>query len=157
MRRTALIYVIALLSGLMLYSCKPSDEKLQKAVETALSSTEGITPAVKGGIVTLTGTVDSEEAKAAAEAAAKSVKDIKSVTNNIEVVLPPPPVNPDDTLSNTIKDALSAGGFKDVSITVKDGEVTLTGNVKKKADMTKVVQIANQAKPKKVINQIKVK
>jgi len=157
MRRKALIYFIALLSGVMVYSCKPSDEKLQKSVETALSSNTGVTSTVKGGVVTLMGTVDSEEAKADAEAKAKSVKDIKSVNNNIQVVLPPPPVNPDDTLTTTIKDALSTAGFKDVNVAVSNGEVTLTGNVKKKADMTKVMQIANESKPKKVNNQIKVK
>ncbi len=157
MRKTALIYVIALLSGVMLYSCKPSDEKLQKAVETALTTANtAVESSVKDGVVTLNGTVDSEEAKAAAEAAAKAVKDIKSVTNNIQVSAPAVTVNPDETLTSTINAALSAGGFSGVSIAVSNGEVTLTGDVKK-ADLPKVMQIANESKPAKVINQLNIK
>ncbi len=159
MKRRVLFFAVTLLSCVMLYSCKPSDEKLQKAVETALTATNtGVTSAVKDGVVTLTGTVDSEEAKAAAETAAKAVKDIKSVSNNIQVVLPPAPVviNPDDTLTSTINSGLTAAGFSGITVAVSKGEVTLTGDVKK-ADLAKVMQIANESKPAKVVNQLKIK
>lgn len=156
MRRTFLIYAIALLSGVILYSCNPSDEKVQKAVETALT-TSGIADigaTVKGGVATITGTVESEEAKAAAESAVKSVKSVKSVDNRIEVVVPVK-INPDETLATTITDGLKAAGFPDVSVAVANGEVTLTGKVKK-ADLQKVMEIANGASPAKVINQLTV-
>lgn len=157
MRRTLLIYVVALLSGVILYSCKPSDEKLQKAVETALttSGNTAIAGTVKEGVATITGTVESEEAKAAIEAAVKAVKDIKSVDNKIEVVVPVK-INPDDTLVTTINEALSAAGFSAVKVAVANGEVTLTGDVKK-ADLQKVMEIANGANPAKVINQLTIK
>ncbi len=147
---------LALFAGITFYSCKPSDEKLQKEVTTALSATPAISSSVKGGVVTLTGIVESEEAKAAAESVVKSVKDIKSVVNNIEIKAPEPVINPDDTLTTTINEALASKGYKDITVSVKDGEVTLTGTAKK-ADLQKIMQIANESKPKKVINQIKIK
>ncbi|MDR3060245.1 MAG: BON domain-containing protein [Prevotella sp.] len=156
MKRLVLILTCALLSGAMFYSCKPSDEKLQKQVETVLSTVQSsVTATVKDGVATLTGTVESEEAKAAAEAAVKAVKDIKSVTNNIEVKLPVV-INPDETLSTTIANALTTAGFKDVKLAVDSGVVTLTGEAKK-ADLQKIMQIANEAQPKKVLNQLKIK
>lgn len=156
MKRLVLILTCALLSGAMFYSCKPSDEKLQKQVETVLSTVQSsVTATVKDGVATLTGTVESEEAKAAAEAAVKAVKDIKSVTNNIEVKLPVV-INLDETLSTTITNALTTAGFKDVKLAVDSGVVTLTGEAKK-ADLQKIMQIANEAQPKKVLNQLKLK
>ncbi|MFV0332056.1 MAG: BON domain-containing protein [Dysgonomonas sp.] len=156
MKRLVLILTCALLSGAMFYSCKPSDEKLQKQVETVLSTVQSsVTATVKDGVATLTGAVESEEAKAAAEAAVKAVKDIKSVTNNIEVKLPVV-INPDETLSTTIANALTTAGFKDVKLAVDSGVVTLTGEAKK-ADLQKIMQIANEAQPKKVLNQLKLK
>lgn len=156
MKRSVLVYVCALLTGVMLYSCKPSDDKLQKAVETALTTANSaVNSTVKDGVVTLSGTVDSEEAKAAAEQAVKAVKDIKSVANNIEVKLPVV-INPDETLTTAVNSALSAAGFSGVTVAVKDGEVTLTGDAKK-ADLAKIMQAANEAKPKKVNNQLTIK
>lgn len=157
MKKSLLVYVCALLTGVVLYSCKPSDAKIQKSVETALSTTNtGISSAVKDGVVTLSGTVDTEEAKAAAEQVLKAVKDVKSITNNIEVKAPAVVINPDDILTTTVNSAISAAGFSGVAVAVKDGEVTLTGDVKK-VDLAKLMQVANEAKPKKVINQLTIK
>lgn len=156
MKRSVLFYVCALLTGVMLYSCKPSDEKLQKQVETVLTTADTkVSASVKNGMATLTGVVESEEAKMAAESLVKGVKDIKTVVNNIEVKVPVV-INPDDTLTTTIASALETAGYKDVKIAVKDGEVTLSGDLKRK-DLQKVMQIANEAKPKKVINELKLK
>ncbi|NDV95632.1 BON domain-containing protein [Dysgonomonas sp. 521] len=156
MKRLVLILTCALLSSAMFYSCKPSDEKLQKQVETVLSAAQSsVTGTVKDGVVTLNGTVDSDEAKAAAEVAVKAIKDIKSVTNNIEVKLPVV-INPDEVLTTAITTALTAAGFKDVKLTVSEGVVTLTGDAKK-ADLQKIMEIANSAQPKKVLNQLKLK
>jgi osmotically-inducible protein OsmY len=156
MKKLVLILTCALLSGAMFYSCKPSDEKLQKQVETVLSAVQSsVSGTVKDGVVTLTGIVDSEEAKTAAEVAVKAIKDIKSVTNNIEVKLPVV-INPDEVLSTTITAALAAAGFNDVKLAVDSGVVTLTGEAKK-ADLQKIMQIANETQPKKVLNQLKLK
>ncbi|MFV0469928.1 MAG: BON domain-containing protein [Dysgonomonas sp.] len=157
MKKVIFIYACIAMLGLGLYSCGPSDTKLQKNVTTALSIAQpNVTVAVKDGVVTLSGKVDSQSAKDAAEQVSKGVKGIKSVVNNIEVTQPPVTINPDSTLTTLITTALTTAGYKDVVATVKDGEVTLTGNVKQ-ADLTKVMQIANEAKPKKVINQLIIK
>lgn len=159
MKKIILIFTVTLLSGTLFFSCKPNDGKLQKQVETTLTAIQpGITSAVKDGVVTLTGTVESDAAKVALEQAAKAVKDIKSVTNNITVKVPEPAVviNPDDTLASTINSAFAAAGFKDIVVAAKSGEVTLTGTVKR-ADLKKVMAIANEAKPAKVINQLTIK
>lgn len=156
MRKVIFMMSAVLLSVVLMQSCKPSDEKVQKAVDAVLTATvPGVTATVKDQVVTLTGTVESEQQKASAETAVKSVKDVKSVVNNI-VVEPPVVINPDDTITTTITTALNAAGFKTVNVSVKDGEVTLTGDVKK-ADLKKVMQVANESNPKKVINQLNVK
>ncbi len=158
MKKNLLTSVLVLSLGFILFSCKPSDEKLQKQVDTVLTVQPGISASVKSAVVTLNGVVESEEAKTAAETLVKNVKDIKSVVNNIEVKVPEPPVviNPDDTLKTTITAAFTAAGFKDITVDIKDGEVTLTGNAKK-ADLKQIMQIANEAQPKKVINNLTVK
>lgn len=160
MKKLGLVLMVAVLSGTLLYSCKPGDDKIQKSVETALStsSSDAIKAEVKEGVVTLTGTVESQEAKSMAEQTVKGVKDVKSVVNNIQVRTPQPAVtiNPDETITTTVDNALKAGGFTNVKVSVMDGEVTLTGDVKR-ADLEKVLQIANESKPKKVNNQLTIK
>jgi osmotically-inducible protein OsmY len=159
MKKLFLICVCALFVGVSLNSCKPSDQKLQTAVETVLKAipdaSADLTAAVKEGVATLTGTVETEEAKAAIETAVKAVKGLKSITNNIQVV-PPVVINPDDTLLSTISAAFTAAGFNKVVAAVQEGVVTLTGEAKK-ADLEKIMQIANEASPKQVINQITLK
>ena len=153
------LMALALIATLSLgaYSCKPSDEKIQKEVETVLTTAQpGISVAVKDGVATLTGVVETDEAKAAAETAIKTVKGVKSIANNIVVTPPKVEINPDEVLGTTIATALTAGGFTGVTASAKDGKVTLTGEVKR-ADLQKVMQIANEAKPKKVINELKIK
>ncbi|MDR0824740.1 MAG: BON domain-containing protein [Prevotella sp.] len=156
MKKLIFILTCILLSGTIFYSCKPSDEKLQKQVETVLAAAQSsVTGTVKNGVVTLAGTVDSDEAKTAAEIVVKAVKGIKSITNNIEVKLPVV-INPDEILSTTITTALTAAGFKDVKLAVDSGVVTLTGDAKR-ADLKKIMEIANKAQPKKVLNHLKLK
>ena len=159
MKKLVLISMCALLAGVTLNSCKPSDQKLQTAVETALKAIPDapadLSSAVKDGVATLTGTVETDEAKAAIETAVKAVKGLKNVTNSIQVV-PPVVINPDDTLMSAITTALTAAGFNKVVTAVQDGVVTLTGEAKK-ADLQKIIQIANEASPKQVINQLTLK
>jgi osmotically-inducible protein OsmY len=70
-----------------------TDEQIQREVQAELEwdarirSTE-IGVAVKDGVVTLTGWVDSYAKKLAAERAAHRVRGVKAVANEIEVRLP---------------------------------------------------------------------
>lgn len=156
MKKVIFIITSILLSAVMFQSCKPSDAELQRNVNDALLATApGVSATVKGQVATLEGTVESEEVKTAAGEAAKNTKNIKNVVNNIKVV-PPVVINPDDTLMENLTASLNGAGFTMVNVSVRNGEVTLTGEVKK-ADLKKVMQIANEANPKKVVNQLKTK
>jgi Predicted periplasmic or secreted lipoprotein len=159
MKNVLLILTIGLLSSVMFQSCKQSDEKLQNQVTQVLQqSFPQLSSTVKDGVATLTGTVETEDGKMTAQRMVQDIKGIKSVINRIEVPKPQPAVviNPDATIKSAIESQLSSAGFKDVVIEVRDGEVTLTGDLKR-ADLAKVMQIANESNPKKVINNLKLK
>ena len=157
MRKALFIITTVLLSAVLLQSCKPSDEEVKKFVDAVLTATvPGTSASVKNQVVTLTGTVETEEQKTAAESAVRSIKNVKNVMNEIKVMPPRIVVNPDDTLMETISSALRMGGYSTVNVAVRDGEVTLSGDLKR-ADLQKVMQIADESKPKKVVNNLKLK
>lgn len=149
---------LALMMSVFFFSCTPSDAKVQKEVNDKLATeAPGVSAEVKDGAATLSGEVINESAKTTAEDAAKSVKGVKSITNNIMVTPPPPPPPPmpsaDDMLRSSVDSALSAKSITGVTATVANGEVTLTGTIKR-ADLKKVMQAASEAKPKKVNNNL---
>jgi len=161
MKTKLLLFAVVLFAGITFNSCKPSDEKLQKDVTTGISAiSPAISSSVKNGVVTLSGVVTSADLKTSAEKAAAAVKGISKVVNNIDVQvpIPVPVINPDDVLQKTIAAAITAGGeaFSKVVVAVKNSEVTLTGEIKK-ANLQKLMQIVNEAKPKKVTNTLKIK
>ncbi len=162
MNRKSLTLALLMLMGVFFFACKPSDSKIQKAVNEKLSTIPGITAEVKGGVVTLSGEVTDDAAKAAAEEALKGVAGVKTVTNNIMVKAPeqapaaPVTINPDDVLKKTLDSAYAAAGFSTVTVAVANGEVTLNGEAKK-SDLRKIIQTAQESKPKKVNNNLKLK
>ena len=139
---------------------KTSDADVKTSVDNAIaanSNLSGVYADVNDGVVTLTGQVKDETAKASAETTAKGVKGVKSVTNNLTVApLPAAPVEitADDPLKasvdNTIKD------YPGVAATVKDGVITLTGQIKR-ADLQNLMKALNTLKPKKIENQLTIK
>lgn len=145
-------------------SCKskPKDADIKASVETLLKANpdlQGIAADVKEGVVTLSGEVKSEAAKTAAETAIAAVAGLKSVANNITIAAPPPPpavveVTADDPLAKSIVDAIKDNAG--VKAEVKDGIVTLTGEIKK-TDLPKLLQKINALKPKKVENKLTIK
>ncbi|MET6998969.1 BON domain-containing protein [Chitinophaga defluvii] len=161
MKIKSLLAACLLSMGVLLFACKPSDSKIQQAVNEKLSASPGITAEVKGGVVTLSGEVSDEAARAAAESALAGVSGVKSVSNNITVKAPEPPmppvtINPDDILKKTLDSAFSAAGFSGITVTAMDGEVTLSGSAKK-SDLRKIMQTAQESKPKKVVNKLTLK
>jgi hyperosmotically inducible protein len=84
------------------------------------------------GVVTLFGIVPSQEAKAAAEAAARQVSGVKRVENELQVVASAKQAAGkvrDDELDRAVKQAFDTPDLKDISIEVKNGVVRLTGTV----------------------------
>ena len=65
----------------------------------------------------------------------------------------PPPPSPDKMLEGTVIEGLKKKGIDGVTVTVANGEVTLTGKVDK-AKVPEVMMVANEAKPSKVINNL---
>ncbi|MBV8253015.1 MAG: BON domain-containing protein [Chitinophaga sp.] len=132
---------------------KPKDSDIMNTVSTAVHANPGVTAEVKDGVVTLSGTVNSAEEKASAENAAKAVKDVKSVVNNIMVAPPPPPAPaaPVVTAGDSLKLAVAAivKDFPGVKVEENDGVLTVTGEAK--ADRWKTLKMALDAlHPKKV-------
>ena len=146
--------------ALLFASCKPSDEKIAEAVKAKIGAVAStINVSVADGVATLTGEVKDDVTKAAAETALQGVKGLKSVVNSLTVPPPPPPpvvINPDDVLRKGIDSVFAAKSVKGVTAAVAEGVVTLTGTIKK-SELTKVLQAANELKPKKVLNQMTIK
>ena len=148
------ITVLSLAVVLLLSACGKSDADLQKAAETAVKAkAPAATVVVKDGVATLTGEVENDAAKAAAEAAAK-VEGVKSVTNNLTVKAAPAPAPIADAATKTlVEDALKKKGFDKVSVEATTTEVTLRGTVGK-GKMAEAVQTAQETAKRKVNNQI---
>lgn len=162
MKKILFIMFSVLIAGTMLQSCKKSDANLKNEVDKVLADQmeNAVVATVKDGVVTLTGTVPEESNKTTVANAVLAVKGVKSVVNNLVVPAKPeimiPQIPADDVIKTTVESGLSLAGFKEIKANVTDGEVTLTGDLKR-ADLTKVMQIVNEAKPRRVINNITLK
>lgn len=162
MKVTKVLAVMMIAIAVGFVSCKPKDADIKTAVEQAISAipdAAGATIEVKDGVATISGEFKDEAAKAAAEAAAKAVKGVKSVVNNGTIAAPivveaPVEVSADAALITAVADA--SKDFATVKAEVKDGIITLTGEIKK-TDLPKLMQSLNSLKPKKVENKLTVK
>jgi osmotically-inducible protein OsmY len=107
------------------------------------------------GVVTLTGAVDSDAIKASVGQDAKSVAGVKSVNNNL-IVKPAIAISDDTNIRNTVMANLTKHNITGVTAQVVNGEVTLTGTIAR-AKLKEAMMAANDAKPKKVNNQMTIK
>jgi osmotically-inducible protein OsmY len=153
---------IAVCLAALLGACKkgPDDAALTTGVKSQLTSQSPalasmVNVETKDGVVTLTGTVDNDAAKSQAEQAAKSVADVKSVVNNL-TVKPPIVVSEDPKIKSAVEANLAKYKVKGVTAVVADGQVTLTGTIPR-AKLQDAMKAANEAKPKKVVNQLTIK
>lgn len=140
-----------------LAACGNDDKKITSELNEKLSSTNpGIQASVKDGVATLSGTCPDANCKTASEAAAREVKGVKQVINQIEVPAPPPVVtiNPDDSLKIAVQTVLAK--YNGVNADVADGVVTLTGNIKR-SQLKELMQDVTATKPKRVVNQLQIK
>ena len=128
-----------------------TDEEIQRDVLEELKWDSRVRPneigvAVKDGIVTLTGWVDSYLKKIAAEEAAHRVPGVKAVANDIEVRLPTSAERTDADLAKAALNALNweaAIPADRLDVTVSHGWVTLKGEVDyafQKRDAERAVQ-----------------
>jgi len=131
---------------------KLKDTDIKTAVETAIAANpdlSGLMVDVKDGIATITGQVKDPNAQSALQTLVAAVKGVKSVQNNVTVTPPPPPVEitADDPLTTAVKDATK--DFPSVTATVKEGIISVTGELKADA-WKKLKMILDGLKPKKV-------
>ena len=151
----ALSRALALSLALTLTACGPKDADIKTGVDQAIAGAQGVTADVSKGVVTISGQFADEATKASTEAAVKAVKGVKSVVDNATITPPAPVViSPDDSLRTNVTAALK--DFPTLSVDVKDGVVTLTGEIKK-SELPKAMQAVSALKPKKIVNKATVK
>jgi osmotically-inducible protein OsmY len=128
-----------------------SDAEIQRDVLEEMRWEPRVRPneigvAVKDGVVTLSGWVDSYTKRWAAEEAAHRVKGVKAVVNDVEVRLPSSSERTDADLAEAVIRALEWDAFIPVDkldVTVSKGWVTLKGEVEwqfEKDDAERVVR-----------------
>ena len=137
---------------------KVTDTDIKTSAQTTLQGNPdyaGVSVTIIDGVATLSGEVKDESVKSAAEKAVKDVKGVKSVTNNITVASPLPPVevSADSQLTTAVNDAVK--DHPGVTATISDGVITLTGQIKR-ADLQILMQKLNALNPKKVDNKLTV-
>ena len=114
-----------------------TDEEIQRDVLSELKWDARVLPnevgvAVKDGVVTLTGWVDSYLKKWAAEKAAHRVRGVGAVANDIEVRLPTSSERTDTDIAAAVRNALewdTTLPADQIKVTVSKGWVTLEGEV----------------------------
>jgi hyperosmotically inducible periplasmic protein len=119
------------------------------------------------GVVTLTGQVASDSAKSQAESIAKSIAGSQVVADEIAVVPPGPGASDAKTINSDLDKgieqnldaALVQNRFKkDVKYDVKNGVVTLTGEVNSQSKRAQVEKVAaGVPNVQQVVNELQVK
>ncbi|MHA4808343.1 BON domain-containing protein [Flavitalea flava] len=156
------VLTVIIIPGILLVSCSPKDSDIQAAIEAKKKEMPEASAAivtVEKGVVTLSGEFKDEAAKSSFESTVKTIKGVKEVINNGTLTPPPPPPAPvviaaDDPLTKSVADATK--DYPGVKATVKDGVVTLTGEIHKAA-LTRLMMSLHTLKPKKIDNQLTIK
>lgn len=116
---------------------EPSDLTIQRDVLAELAfepqvDAAAIGVAVDHGVVTLAGHVPALAQKTAAEAAARRVKGVRAIAQEIDVRLPDDLEQTDETLAARAADILAwhaLPGPSPIHVSVEDGWISLTGHV----------------------------
>jgi hyperosmotically inducible protein len=167
MRKSILRFAFAVsaVAIVTLSACKGGvkDADIEKAVtEKITAASADVADAgatVKDGVVTLNGMFKDEASKTAFETTVKAIPGVKSVVNNTRVIPPPPAPAPveiaaDDPLTKGVADATK--DFPGVKAEVKDGVITLTGEIKR-SSLPTLLKALHTLKPKKIENKLTVK
>ena len=154
------LLTFVLVLGTSITSCKQvSDADLQSEIQQVLATNpdaEDVAVTVSDKVVTLTGTVKDDATKAAIDSIVGTVKNIKSVVNNVEVVPPAPDYSElDKTIEATLPEILVT--YPKLTASVKDGVVTIEGEAKKQADIDNVMKKIQELNPVQIVNNATVK
>lgn len=151
------IAIVCLAPSLFFLSCGGNKDKaIMAAIDSKkkeMKDLAGITATVEKGTVTLNGQCPDSSARTMCEESITSIPGVEKVVNNLTVPPPPPAPAPapvtitaDDPLTKGVNDAIK--DFPGVTAAVKDGVVTLTGNIKR-ASLQKLMMALHTLKPKK--------
>ena len=163
---TSLRLLITVLSfaAISLVSCKgkQTDSEILASVNEKIASKDemkGLNASVSNGVVTLTGECPTEKCRTDCADAVKGIKGVKDVQNNVTVASVTPAPAPveiaaDETLKNSVNDVVK--DYKGVEADVKDGVITLRGEIKR-ANLQDLIVSLNELKPRKVENQLVIK
>ncbi len=157
--RVLSMVALILALGIGATSCKQvSDADLQTAAQELLVANPDlaeVTVTVADKVATLTGSVAVDSLKALAETTVAGMKNVKSVVNELEVVPPAPDYTELDAAINAaLADALKDHGK--VTAEVKDGIITLTGEITEKA-LPILMEKLNALNPVQIVNELTVK
>lgn len=156
--RTKFLTILSIAAVMFMVACGKSDADLQTAVQDKLKAdgVTGVTVAVNGGVATISGEVADITVKNKAEASAKAVEGIKSVTNNV-TTKPLPVATPaaaDPALTAKITENLKKAGCDGATAAVVNGVVTVSGNVAD-AKYAECVQVVMQSGITGIKNDLK--
>ena len=150
---TSILLMATIAVAISFTACKKkvSDADVKAAIETAMKADPmamGTMVTVDKGVATITGECKDDACKAHCAELVKGIKGVKSVVNNCTVaVMVPPVIVADDPLTKSVTDALK--DFPGVIATIKDGIVTLTGEISR--DKLQKLMMGLQAlHPKKI-------
>lgn len=153
---------LACMSLVFALACKkgPDDATITAGVKAKIAAdspalANAVMVSTNAGVVTLSGAVDSEAIKAKVEQDTKSVEGVKSVVNNL-TVKPPIVFSEDATIKSAVMANLTKHNITGITVEVLNGEVTLKGTIER-AKLQEAMMAANDAKPKKVMNQMTIK
>jgi osmotically-inducible protein OsmY len=154
-------------------ACSQTDPGITTAVKAKLAADDTVKAYkidvdTKNATVTLTGTVDTSDAKAKAVAIARSTKGVADVVDQLSVSPPAVPTSgvtvpetvTDPAITAALKTSLladpSVGGLK-IDVDTKDSVVTLSGNVATADEKARAEEIAKGTRGvTSVVNQLKI-
>lgn len=153
------MFVFVLFLGTSITSCKKvSDADLQAEIQEVLATNpdaENVNVTVSDKVVTLTGTVNDDAAKAAIDSIVASIKHVKSVVNELEVVPPAPDYSElDQIIEASLPEILVE--YPKLTASVREGVVTLSGEAKQ-AEIDSVMKKIQDLNPVDIINETTVK
>ncbi|WP_264554225.1 BON domain-containing protein [Flavobacterium sp. N2038] len=147
--------------ALSLVACGPKDADIQKEIAAKMGDMPGMEVTVKDGVATISGICKDAACKESCENIAKGIKGVKSVVNNCEIKAPEPvataapvEINADSVLNTSVSEVVKT--YSGVTASVKDGVVTLTGDIKK-SQLPNLIKSVQELKPKKVENKLTIK
>jgi hyperosmotically inducible protein len=161
---------IVSVTAIFLIGCErrsTSDSAITTTVKSKLA-TDPETSAIRidvdtsNGVVTLSGAVPTAAEKAEAERVARNTEGVRQVVNNIMVerenAAGGGDMFSDAAILSSVKTRLLANGIVGTNVDVKNGEVTITGEVENAQEKARAEGIARQASGvRSVKNQLTIK